>query len=250
MNDHDILDVLKFGDPAPLDTVPGPDSQLARQILATVMANAAAPVPPTRRPRRLLAAVIAAAVIAATAVTAWALNNRTATNPVSVLCYDAASTSASAIEAPRAAVPDSSACAPFWDNGVLPISSDLPRGQVPPLVACVNDGGTLAVFPGDEPGLCADLGLADAAPPSAGPSVVPDAAFQLRQQLIDTINAQTCLSIDDAEQATLDTFRKLGINDWTVQPQPVNPARPCASLAIDEANHTIILVPTPRLDGP
>ncbi len=245
MNDHNIFDMLRSGDPAPLSTVPGPGSPLGRRILANVMANAARPAPRIRRPKRVVAAAMAATVIAATAVTAWALNTRSATNPTSVLCYEAPSTTASAIEAPRAADPSADSCAPFWRDGVLPISSNRARGQVPPLVACVNDAGTLAVFPSDDAGLCADLGLADSAAPPAG----PDLTFELRQELVNAINAQSCLSINDAETFTLDTFRRLGADGWTVEPRPANQDRPCASLAFDEPNRTIILVPIPRSDG-
>jgi len=247
MTEHDIIDVLRSGDPAPSDTTPGAETPLGRSILAAVMANATDPAGvSSRRPRRLIAIVIVAAALAGTAVAAWALNTRRVTNPVSVLCYDAPSTDASAIAAPRAATPNTEACAAFWDDGVLPINSDAPRGQVPPLVACVTGTGTLAVFPSDNTGLCTELGLADLAPPATR----NDRVFELTKQLIEAINPETCLSLDHARQVTVDTFNELGLGDWTVRARPENSERPCSSLDIDATNRIITLVPIPKPDGP
>lgn len=244
MTERDIFDVLRSGDPAPPGIIPGPDSPLGRRIHATVMANATDASATPRR--RIIAVLVAVAAAVAGAGIAWALNTRSVTNSISVLCYDAPSTASSAIEAPRAPTPDTAACRAFWDDGVLPINSDLPRGKVPPLVSCVNNAGTYVVFPSDNAGLCAELGLADPAPPPAG----PDKPYDLTQQLIDAINPTTCLSLDQAERTAVDIFDKLGLNDWSVTKRPENPERPCASLAIDEETHLVILVPIPRTDGP
>jgi len=246
MTERDIFDALRSGDPAPPGISPGPDSPLGRRIHAAVMANATDPSATPRRRRRIIAVLVAVAALAAGAGAAWALNTRSVTNSISVLCYDAPSTAASAIEAPRAAIPDTAACQAFWDDGVLPINSDLPRGQVPPLVSCVNNAGTYVVFPSDNTNLCAELGLGDPAPPPAG----PDKTYELTQQLIDAINPTTCLSLDEAEQAAVDIFNKLGLSDWTVTKRPDNPEEPCASLAFDEETHLVILVPIPKTDGP
>ena len=245
MTERDIFDVLRSGDPAPPGITPGPDSPLGRRIHATVMANATDPSATPRRRRRIIAVLVAVATLAG-AGAAWALNTRSVTDSVSVLCYDAPSTTASAIEAPRAAIPDTAACRALWDDGVLPINSDLPRGQVPPLISCVNNAGTYVVFPSDNTNLCTELGLTDPAPLPAG----PDTTHDLTQQLVDAINPATCLSLDEAEKAAIDIFDKLGLGEWSVAKRPENPERPCASLAIDEKTRLVILVPIPLADGP
>jgi len=246
MTERDILDVLRSGDPAPLDTTPGPNSPLGRRIHAAVMANAANPSATPRHRRRLTAVLVAVATLAAGAGIAWALSTRSVTNPISVLCYDAPSTAANAIEAPRGPAPDTAACQALWDDGILPINSEVPQGRTPHLVACVTDTGTLAVFPTNNTSLCGELGLSDPAPLPAD----PDKTYELTQQLIDAINLSTCLTINDAQQTATDIINKLDVDNWTVHAQQTNPDRPCATLAIDEPNKTITLVPLPKTDGP
>ncbi len=238
MTNRDVFDLLRAGDPAALATLPDSESPLARSIRATVMANVA-PAPSSGTRRRVIAIVILIVVLATAA--AWVLSNRDVADPEGILCYDAPTLDASAIVAFRDGDATTDVCASLWLDQTLPINDQLPKNKNPSLVGCVTDAGAFAVFPSTDNSLCAELGLAE--PTDARG---PDPLVELRQRLALSINPESCVTIEQAVQIAQDELGELDLEDWAVEPQRERPDRPCASISIDIATNTIVIVPVPK----
>ncbi|MGY0060548.1 hypothetical protein ACWY4P_29080 [Streptomyces sp. LZ34] len=185
--------------PAPGDPALPPDrhlllgDHLMREIQHQQNTPAAS-APPRRFRRRLVYFAVPGALVALAggAVAATTLmGSSPASEPNSVRCYSAAELSAQysdmAVAQPASGTSPAdisatvsaaiNACAGMWESTLirpgkvghptvrpgepLIIPSATPgQGKVPPLTACVLEGGQAAVFPGDERNLCQNLGLA------------------------------------------------------------------------------------------
>jgi hypothetical protein len=83
------------------------------------------------------------------------------------------------------------------------------------------------------------------APVPAG-SEQPSAVVELQDALVDAFLAQ-CLSESQARRMVQDELTRLDLEDWrVVSSGRFTSARPCASLAFDEEQRKVGLVPIPR----
>ena len=239
VSDRDLFDLLRAGDPAPLDVTDSASSAHGRRTLATVMARGADQdiAHHRRRRRRLIAAITIIAAL--TTAAAWYLSTRPITDTGGTLCYDEPALDANAILVPFDQSPSVEACAQLWLNGDLPVEAP-PATEIPDLIGCVLDSETLAVFPSTNETLCAQLGLTE---PDTSVSIDP--ITELRDRLTASINQTTCLNLEQAQQQVRAHLIELGFTDWQITTQTADPARPCTSYGLDAANQTIILVPIP-----
>ena len=177
MNDRDPdpLELIRQADPAPRESTPTSMSSLGRSIRNQVAEKMIAEQPRNRG--RLLArvALAIAVAVASASVAAWAItrtgnSERLAVTVIqdvsrtSVICYEAASLQSTAIVVASPTSLDASACTPLWISESFKIPSPGDEA-VPPLVACVNTEGVLAVFPtSNNSDVCAELVLAHREP--------------------------------------------------------------------------------------
>ncbi len=238
--ERDPFDLLRANDPVDVASLPDADSATAGGLLARITTQ------PRSRPRRSwpsrwrrLALVTAVAVI--TAAAAWAILARDVTEPLGVLCHEEASLESSSVLIRPDLDLDPSLCAAPWEDGVL-ANPNVASGSVPPLTACVNEHGSLLVFPTSDTSICDRLELAPPTPESAD-ELQP--VVQLENELVDYFAATGCAAIADAEAHVRGTLDRLGLTQWTVTTQPPHPDRPCASFGLDTASMTVVLTPIP-----
>jgi len=238
VNERDIFDALREGDPAA-----GIDPQEAARLKARIRGRvlaAAQPQPARARVKKPVVVVLVALLALAAIAAAWYMT-RQPTNPTGIGCHQGLG-----LDSPQHVVTptgglDPGECAPLWADRTITNPAIVPPGQIPPLTGCVNDAGTLTVFPTDDPGHCERLGMATYVPaPDVGDLV------DVQNRLVEQINSQTCLPLDDAHRLVEQTLTAADINDWTVVvSQPATAERPCASLAFDHTTRQILLVPVP-----
>lgn len=119
---------------------------------------------PTRRRRWALIAGVPAGALAI-AGTAVALTTAKPAPTAGIGCFDTPSRQADVAVLGHGNIPNPiAACASLYRGGEM----GAPR-QAPPLVACVQDGGAINVFPSSDRGICRRLGLQPWRRPTAGP---------------------------------------------------------------------------------
>jgi len=237
VNERDIFDALREDDPA--DRI---DPQEAARIKARVRARVLADASRRRRSRRRVLLAAAVAVLALAAVAAAVYLTRQPTQISGIGCAADLSLDAVHVVEPTGGL-DPQRCAPLWADGTITNPDIVPAGQVPPLVGCVNDAGTLIVLPTDDPGVCERLGMAAFAPPSDATSSI----IEVQDRLVEQINPQVCPSFDDAQRIAEQALDDAGIDDWTVVvSQAPTDREPCPSLAFDHTSREILLVPIDR----
>ncbi|MEN8234187.1 MAG: hypothetical protein ABFR89_04625 [Actinomycetota bacterium] len=192
-----------------------------------------------RSPRRLLVMAAAIAALLTAVAAAAILLTRDITN-LTVVCYQAVDLSSDRAAVGSTGLPAAEDCEEVWRDGTLSIEGQTP-GHVPPLIACVNDRGVLAVFPTDDPQTCEQLELAS--PDPSQPRNELEAIANVEQDLAIYLTSQSCQPLDEAEHVFRDTLDEHGLTDWTVHRQPDHPDRPCASVDYDIENKTLHLVP-------
>ncbi|GBD83812.1 hypothetical protein BMS3Abin02_00194 [bacterium BMS3Abin02] len=239
-NRPDAFERLQAANPVDPATVDRPDSPRAQQLLASILATPRTPEPAVvrRRRRRLVIAVALVAVLGGAAT--WIIT-RPVTNPAVVSCY--AQPALHGTQAGLAGVPlDVESCAPYWEDGTL-TNPDYPAGTVPPLVACVTDVGTFAVFPSDDPNLCGNLGLALPEMQS-----IEDAkpTLDLDHAISDYFATDQCIPIPQAVDDIRSILDRHDASDWTITIGERRPDRPCASLSFEPKTRTIRIVPIPE----
>ncbi len=236
MDEPDIFDALREDDPAV-----GIDPQEAARLKTRVRARVLAHAVPRRPFRRRVLVAVAVAVLALGVAAAWYLT-RQPTNPAGIGCAEDLSLDAVHVVTPIGGL-DPHQCAPLWADGTITNPDIAPPGQVPPLVGCVNDTGTLIVLPTDDQRVCGRLGMANYIPP-AGDTV---SILEVQNRLAGHINPKTCPTFEDAQHLAQQALEDVGIDDWTVTiAQPPTDQRPCPTLAIDHTTRQIILVPAPH----
>lgn len=219
-----------------MEDMPGAESEFG--LCVREAAKSQTGTQPQRRRRTLTLAVAVLTALAGVAAAYYI--TRPATEPSVVVCYEAADLDSTrvAIAAPPSLTTD--ACEQPWLDGTL--RSDTQHvGQIPPFVGCVNERGTLWVFPGDDDQLCQDLGLANHEPAST-----PDDHTRLMGLLTDMFHPEECIPIADAEQRIVQLLTSNDLSTWNVRiaTQPTN-ERPCASFSLDPPTNMIRLVPIP-----
>ena len=159
---RDPLDRLRDADP--LHDHPAPDAgdPAARAMREAVLAGQSGA--PAHR-RRWIAGVAAAAAVATAA--AIAVTTSRVQDPVRVGCYDAPSTQASTAVVQVGDEGPVGTCEALWATGQIDPDVTDPA-DVPPLVACTLDSGSVGVFPADR---CDDV--VDTPPPSPSPPGTP-----------------------------------------------------------------------------
>jgi len=236
VNERDIFDALREADPAD-----GIDPVDAAQIKARVHARVLAQVSARRQGGRRVLVAVAVAVLALASIAAAVYLTRQPTQVAGIGCAEDLSLDAIHVIPPTGTL-DPQQCATLWADGTITNPTVAPAGQVPPLLGCVNDAGTLIVFPTDDQGLCERLGMANYAPLSDGGGIV-----DVENRLVEQINPQTCPSFDDAQQLIEHALAAAGIDDWTIAvSQPPTDQRPCPSLSFRSDLHQIVIVPVPR----
>lgn len=239
----EALDRLSAINPVDEKTVEGPDSPRAKDLLVKITATSRNDLH-TRRPLRkpLRLAISLAVVAAVTIAAAWVLT-RIVESPNAVSCYQAVDLNADVAAAPAGGPATAEACVPVWQDGVLVNTKIAPSKTVPPLLGCVADNGSLAVFPTDDPTVCSTFNFAYPDP------VNQDEADLLRaveDQLIEYFQSAECRPMTAAETEVRFILDRAGLTDWSIQAQPENPGRPCASHSLSEDARTVILVPIPE----
>ncbi len=239
----DGLDRVRALNPVDESEVDGPDSPHAQELLADITSGPRRPS--TRHAvvgRPMRAALTLGAVVLVTTAAAWVWTS-VIDKPNAISCYQAADLDADIAAAPAANEATAEACATVWRDAVLENTEIVPIGSVPPLTACVAENGGLAVFPTDDTTVCDQLGLAYPDPTDQ------DQANSLRsveEALISYFQSEACILMADAEAEVRRILDDAGLNDWTIQPQPENPDRPCSSHSFSPDSQTVHLIPIPR----
>lgn len=197
-------------------------------------------------PRRRRAVVLTSAAAAvALAATAWALT-RGPTQQLTIGCYESISLQADTVVIASTDKAPVAACREIWERGEF-------GRRVPQLNACVLPSGAIGVFPTERGSACDQLGLAPLAPspPQTTPSrTAPETSVEpnaVKDALTDTFLASGCLDREQAVTAVERVLSRLGASNWTVRPTSAfTTTRPCASLAFDEENRAVLLVPMPK----
>lgn len=261
---RDVLDRLRQADPLATTPAPDPRSDRARALLATVLADEPTPLHRARRRRQAITAAVAAAAVLATAA-AVAVTTRRVTDPLSIGCYDAASTSANTVVVAATGPNPVATCRELWGQGEIDPSVDS-EDLVPDLVACVLEtADVVGVFPAAS---CDDIDREDTSgdhelrpvlprPDRDAPSeeatsglAVPDfgtddesvraALDEVRRAMIDQ-----CLELDEATRLVEDALATHGVEGWTVGPLlPDHPPGACTGFLPRPADRHVALVPT------
>lgn len=237
----DPLDLLRAANPIDDDRLLDPArSTTARALFEQITGSSYTPAPvraPRRRWRLYLGALVAISGVGGGV--AWAVTMRHPDKVLTVACYQHADLTDASVVASDGRNPVD-VCRDAWRAGKV--------GPVTPatLIACVLPGGAAGVFPGKTPtdNICQQLGLSPAAPPTTGDQT---AALALIRDALSGQFQGTCLPLDQASALAQHELAAHQLNDWNVEtPTAATPERPCASLAIDEPGHRIILVPIPK----
>lgn len=240
----DGLERLRETNPVDERAVQGPDSHAARMLLNSIISTRPDQQLASNKSRKTLRfAVVLGVILTLTTAATW-LWTRTIDIPTTVRCYQATDLDADIADAPAGGTATADACISVWRSEVLTNIDIIPRGSVPPLVACVAENGSLAVFPTSDTAICSRLGL-----PSADPAGQTDADLlrSVSEALIDYFQAESCIPMSDAEQDVRGILDQAGLRDWVVASEPTNPENPCASHSIDPPTKTVYLIPIPDL---
>lgn len=239
---QDGLDWLRALNPVDESEVEGPDSARAQNLLADIISRpreASAEGRVGWKPLRLALALMAGLLITTAAAWLW---TAVIDKPNAVSCYQAPSVDADIAAAPATGEASADACAVVWQDGILENSDIAPTGSVPPLTACIAEGGGLAVFPTDDTTICGKLGLAQ--PDPAGQDQA-DTLRGVEETLISYFQSEPCIPMAEAEVQVRRILDGAGLTDWRVQSQPEHPDRPCASHSFDPESQTVHLIPIP-----
>jgi hypothetical protein len=244
-NIDDAFELLCRSDPVDETRLPDHQTPTAQQLLARILSEprqAATPDRPRRLSgRRLRVAVALALVALATIAAAW-IAIRAISDPIAIGCYQALTLDSDRVAVASGGQLDPSVCAPIWEEQTLTNQQVAPAGSVPPLLGCVTDTGSLAVFPSDDPTLCEDLGLSR---PDDQSIPEGDAIRQLNDQLIAYFDRQACVPFNQAQLDIESILKEMGFGDWTIEVEVGDPDYPCASFGLDTQQRTIHLIPIP-----
>ena len=241
----DPFETLRRINPVDSSTLPDPGrSQEALDVMERIMRGDIAPPAArrfgrtrsllrTRRGRVYLIPIVAAAALAAAAL-AWALT-RGPTQHLDIGCYATINLQGRAAVVPATEEPPIETCKKFWLTGAF--------GKPPaPLEACVLPSGAVGVFPSPEGNSCERLSLT----PVPADSEPPSSSVELQDTLVDRF-LDRCLTEPTARRIIKKELTRLSLPDWRVATSGrFTHTRPCASLAFDEKQRQVILVPIPR----
>ena len=242
-NSLDPFDILRKLNPFDPDTLPGAESADGRALLERITVEPPPSVSARFPGRRLKwrsavwVLVLVGAVLVGAGAAAWALT-RGETKDLTIGCYASADLQANTLVIPAGAASPVVACRQLWRKGAFGLE------RTPPLQACVLPSGAVGVFPSPSEQICRRLGLAE---PSPGRKRGAAAGISLKKALVDRFLAARCVSQSDAIQIVRSEFRQRHLLDWQVPAaDSFSTARPCATLAFDEEQHLVLLVPATR----
>jgi len=240
----DAFEAFRKANPINDSTLPGPDSPKGRTLFDRITSAPRLSDPTPRRSRHRTVLVITAVLVALISIAATWLALRDVTDPLPIVCYQAPRMDSDAAAGASGGTLGVERCEWAWEDGTLINDDFAPPGQIPPLVGCVTDEGNLAVFPGDDPALCEQLGLTRPEPASMSDG---DALRQLESDLVDWFDEHGCQALDVAEQDIRVILDAHGFDDWLISNPGPNGNDPCASFGLDVENKAVRLVSTPDL---
>lgn len=271
MTTPDPFDLLRDADPLAGRRLPDPadpDAVTMRDAILDADADVTPLEQVVRRRRRWLVGGVAATAAIATAA-ALAVRTAPVTDPTSVGCYDAASTQADTIVVAASGASPVDQCRELWESGdVVPgVTAD----TMPPLTACVVEGGQVGVFPATS---CDDVDRSDRdVPPWSPPAVdVPDVETPVEtpstptedptdglplpdfgtddavvREALGDINAallDRCLTLEQATAVAEGILSDAGLEGWVVEPVVAWPdGDVCAAFFPDAAEQAVRFVP-------
>ena len=129
-----------------------------------------------------------------------------------------------------------SRCGELWADGTITSPMHAPN-SVPPLVACIGQGGIVEVFPGP-PTLCGELGLDPASPtPDPGTNAVSD----LTNRITDELNLADCVDVAGAIDTVDAILRDVDLAHWTIDNSSVPADSICVKAEVDAATTSVRL---------
>lgn len=226
------------------DGITSTDSAAAQSTQKARMTRAWWPnLPVRRRQRRTI--VIYAVIPALLAVTgaAWAVTSSSSTPSGNVFCYSSASLHPSGILGGVVSKDQTPVafCASKWAIGA--VTGDPHSHTVPPLVACVAPAA-IGVFPHTT---CAALGLQ---PLSARYLRAAQHLATLSAYLARRINLSTCMAEPRAAEIARQALTRYGYHGWRVTGYRPDPVAECATMGVNNANHTVFLIGLPGPNSP
>lgn len=235
--DDDLLQALSRANPWPEQAVRQVASsemslELERRITRSDVPNATRSSLPPRRPRLRWVAAAFALIILGSGI-AYAVTRETPSQSITVGCYLTADLDADVAVIATGSDPIA-ACADLWSAGELDPSAQ----TVPALESCVLPSGSVGVFPAGPEDPCGALGLAPAAS-----SLDIERFAALKEAIVAEIQTRSCYLPDEAIGVIEDLLQDGGFGLWHVKQGAFTSERPCAELAFDEENRTVMLVP-------
>ena len=130
-------------------------------------------------------------------------------------------------------------CAELWETGVLPDPRNPREGpqDVPPLVACIGEGGIVEVYPGPDD-LCAALGLAPAA---ATLSEENQRVAELSVRIADDVNAADCAAVAVVEARVEAILDELELADWSIEREQGVESASCVKAQVVSDTHRVVI---------
>lgn len=242
----DPIERLRLANPVPPGALRDAAAERARHLLVRLRANeVATPTISARTPRRTLVAAVAVAtagILAAAAYAGYTLT-QTATQFETFGCYKTDSLNADTAVLGSGITSPVATCAATY-------ASAFPDAQPPTnFAACVLPSGSIGVFPADTTSdTCKSLGLSNLAQAPTTQKQMKQFA-NLKHTLAATFSGSTCVSYRQARTGVRAALKANGLSKWTIQEgegangEGFSSRRPCAGLAYDTAQQTVVLVP-------
>lgn len=234
----DLFAAARPFDP-PLDPNVDVDAEATLQRILATPPEPAKPIGNRRRARRGVALGIAVAAISGGTVAAIVLTRDRPSELTSLSCWsDATSPSpAEAVVVPWSGEDPVGVCIAVWQQNGF---ESLDTNEAPPLVACVNEGGAIAVIPGDD-STCSAVGL-----PNYDDLLDPavDQTRSAIEQIEAAVNGTDCVTSADAAATVEQILDDNDLGAWTVvTPDVVGASTTCMTAAIDPQGLQVFLVP-------
>ncbi len=241
MNRRRARDRLGDADPVRLEDAPSAQSPQGRATFEQIVHTPPEPSGPSRWSGRRRLALVLVPVVLTAGIAAGYRWLRTPSEPLVVACYERADLGAQRAVVPASARNDAHACNFLWRSGGLFASEH--RSVVPPLVACVLPSGAVGVFPvarGGDP--CDALGLAHVGTRGEG-SAENAAIVRMQDEVVDQL-LDRCIDAARARAIVQAALGREQLRGWrVVVSAPFTPSEPCASLAFDVADRTVLIAP-------
>lgn len=204
---------------------------------------------PTVKRRRRLAAILVPAALLSVAATGYAVLRADEVVAAGIGCYSEVSTTDSGVTVVEATGADPVAvCRDLWSKGDIDGSS-----QVPGLTACINEEGAVSVFPTDDDGACAEMGLQ---PLPDGYRAAARAFVKMRDDVYRQLyeaglasagsESQICHDEDTALEIVEDVLSSHGFTDWTAEIRRGDYGdRTCMNeVAFEDVDKKVLIIPT------